>query len=162
MSIIIDIMARTRFVDREVRRELRDALQRYFSSRPEVKKAAVAKHLGISRAALYRYLDEDLEKCSTPSPEVLAKLLSLPEIVLTIGGRVIAAGDLRPASQAPKAEPFQYEIPFDVPVFVEEKDRSVTLGIIRKGPNSTTSLEFTVELKLAKKEADRAFAAFPR
>jgi transcriptional regulator with XRE-family HTH domain len=145
MYKIINTMSRTPFVNHEVRRELCGQLRQYFSDHKRLKKSALAKDLGISRAALYRYFHGD----STPSPEVLARFLDLPGISLTLGGRRILPAELRSPQQPTAPAAFQYPLPFDVPVYVESGVQDVTLGIIRKNPGSAPTLEFTVEIKLA-------------
>jgi transcriptional regulator with XRE-family HTH domain len=146
MYIIISTMARTPFADREICRELCGQLQEYFAQRKTLRKAKLARDLGISRGALYRYLKGK----SSPSPELLAKFLDLPGISLTLAGRRISAEELRPVQQPTGPEAVQYALPFDVPVYVESEAQKVTVGIIRKSPGSANTLEFTVEIKLAR------------
>jgi len=146
LSIIIDTMARKPFADREVQRELCAQLRAYLDKPPRQNKTALAKQLGISRAALYQYRKGE----TTPSTEILIKLLSLPGIKITLAGRTFAPSDFRPVEERPKVEPLQFDLPFDMPVYIDAEAQDLTIGIIRRGPRRAGSLEFTVEIKFPK------------
>lgn len=137
-------MPRPRLVDVHVRNAVSKALRTYFSAdegaHKRIKKTAFAKELGISRPALYTYLNGD----ATPSSEVLAKLVAVPGISIEGFQGPLTRDDFPRPSPPTGSLPIQQSLPFETPVILENED--LRIGVERKPAGL---LEVTVKLKIA-------------
>ena len=120
---------RRQIVDLEVRNGLSSALKLYFKS-ANVSKAEFARRWKINPQMLYRYLNGT----ATPSTEVLAKLVRVPDLAIPFAQRVLRLEDFPLKSTPPKGMEVQLDLDFDQPLNLRLGGQSLTVAVVRR-PN---------------------------
>lgn len=120
MATSIDMAGRPKILNSQARLAVTRGLERYLADNPGLSGARLAKHLGVSRQAVSRYITGN----ATPSAEVLAKLVEIPGISLPFAGRNLNSQDFPQARPriVPKQLDLLAEQPFQLRSPNEELD----------------------------------------
>lgn len=128
-------------MSRDLSEGVRNAVEAYLRAHPGASKTSLASSLGISRQALYGYLQTD--KPSLPRAKVLRRLSELTGGIAVDGWR--CGPDQFTREGRPAAVPIQQSFPFAAAVKVASKDRAVRAEVHRRGGDE---LVIAVRLKL--------------